>query len=160
MTTESERHTTTQLLARYALPVCLALLAGAAGAAGALGVTEAWARATPPGIEVGAAYFLVDNRGANDRLLRVSSPVAERAELHRTMSADGLTKMRHQHAIDVKAGEHTAFAPGGRHVMLIGLKKPLREGDTFTLMLTFEKAGTLEVPVTVRGIAAMPEHKH
>lgn len=120
-------------------------------AAGDIRVSDAWSRATPPGIEIGAAYFVVRNGGESDRLLQAESSVAERAELHITTTRDGVTRMRREHAVEIPSEGETAFAPGGRHVMLRGLKRPLRDGDAFPLALTFEDTGTLEVQVQVRG---------
>lgn len=166
MMTDPERHMMRLMrrLAHSAISASLVLLVGAAGAdcaPGGIHVADAWSRATPPGLDAGAAYFVIHNNGgANDRLIGVSSPVAARAELHRTTTEGGLAQMRHATAVDVNSGERVLFAPGGRHVMLTGLKQPLREGDTFPLVLKFEKAGSVQIPVEVRGIAGMPRHDH
>lgn len=154
-----------QPLTKYLVLSFLALLAGAAHAggsasAGNIRVTDAWARATPPGVEVGAAYFVINIRGRDDRLLGVSSPIARRAELHISTVEDGLMKMQHLDAVEVQRGEPTVFAPAGRHVMLLGLTQPLREGDTFPLTLRFEQSGPLEVPVQVRGTTGDVKHTH
>jgi len=137
----------TRLIAFALLVVSTVLIATADSAA--VAVTGAWARATPPGLDVSAAYFVIENRGAADRLTAVSSPVAGRAELHRTTTRDGMARMEHQHAVAVPPGR-TEFAPGGLHVMLLGLEQPLRAGDRFPLTLEFERAGELTVEVSVR----------
>lgn len=143
---------------------CALLFAGAVSAAaadtgaGPLTVTDAWARSTPPGLDVSAAYFVIDNRGAPDRLTAASSPVAARAEIHRTTTHDGMARMERQHALAIPGGR-TEFAPGGLHVMLLGLKQPLRTGESFALTLEFERAGTITVDATVRGPGA-PGHGH
>lgn len=147
-------------LTKYLLFTYLALLMGLANADGDMRVTDAWSRATPPGAHMGAAYFVLTNRGAPDRLLSASAPVSERTELHITTKEDGLMKMRRVEAVELKHGEAVHFMPGGRHVMFIGLKQPLREGDTFPLTLTFEKAGSLEVTVHVRSAAGTPKSMH
>lgn len=139
----------------------LVLLIGAANAGGGAGigdieVTRAWSRATPPGLEVAAAYFVITNQGASDRLVRVSSPAAGRAEFHMTRAAGGVMKMERLDAVDIKSGS-TPFAPHGRHVMLTGLKQPLKEGDVFPLTLVFEKAGSLDVQVHVKGLTETGE---
>lgn len=119
-------------------------------------VRDAWSRSTPPGIEVGVAYLVIENNGAPDRLTGVSSPIAKHAEMHVSKMENGVMKMLPLGAVDIEPGKPTAFAPGGRHVMLIGLKRPLKDGDSFPLTLTFEHAGKLRTTVRVYGIGKMP----
>jgi copper(I)-binding protein len=64
-------------------------------------------------------------------------------------------KMRPLPAVDIKAGGQAELKPGGMHIMLVGLAAPLKEGQTFPLTLTFEKAGKVEVTVTVEKAGAM-----
>jgi copper(I)-binding protein len=111
-------------------------------------VTNAWARATAGKAQPGVAYLTIQSPTA-DRLVAVSTPVAKTAELH-TMSTSGtVMQMRPVGGIDVPAGQPVTLKPGGEHIMLLGLDHPLREGQTFPLTLTFEKAGTREVTVAV-----------
>ena len=113
-----------------------------------LEVTAAWARATPAKAENGAAYLTIQSP-TPDRLLSVSSPVAKKAELH-TMSMEGMVmKMRPLAGLDIPAGQPVTLKPGGEHIMLVGLGAPLREGQSFPLTLTFEKAGTRTVTAGV-----------
>ena len=130
----------------------LALAVALPGAALAQGiqVVDAWSRPTPPGIDVGVAYFTIRNSGKNDRLLGVSSSVAKRAELHVSALKNGVMRMEGLDSVEVASGAPTSFEPSGRHVMLVGLKRPLREGDVFPLVLTFANAGAVEVRVRVR----------
>lgn len=114
-------------------------------------VVDAWSRPTPPGMDVGVAYFTIRNAGKSDRLLRVSSPVARSAELHVSAMKDGVMKMESLASVDVGSGAPVAFEPSGRHVMLMGLKRPLKEGDVFPLTLTFANAGQVQTSVRVRG---------
>lgn len=121
-----------------------------------ISVTDAWARATPPGAKTGAAYFTVKDGGtAPDRLLSASTPVAGMAQLHTTISDNGVMKMRPVDGIDVKPGTPLTLQPGGYHLMLMQLKAPLKEGDHFPLTLTFAKAGTVETEVKVEKAGAM-----
>lgn len=123
---------------------------------GDLVIMEPWARATIGQVETGAAYLTVINHGAaGDRLLAVSTPVAAKAQLHSNVMDDGVMKMRHIEAIDIEAKASTALEPGGFHVMMMGVKSPLKEGDAFPMTLTFETAGSVDVEVHVQGIAAM-----
>jgi copper(I)-binding protein len=128
----------------------VALTAGGGAWAQDIRVADAWSRPTPPGIDVGVAYFTIHNAGKSDRLLRVSSPVAQRAELHASSMKDGIMKMQHLSEVAVGSGTSTSFEPNGRHVMLTGLKRPLKIGDVFPLVLTFANAGSVETRVRVR----------
>jgi copper(I)-binding protein len=124
-----------------------ALPAWAAG----LTVTNAWSRSTPPGVTVGVAYFTLKNdSGKSDRLLKLSSPVAEKVQVHRTEILDGIARMREVAVLHVEAGQELRFEPNGMHLMLMGLKKPLVEGQAFELTLVFEVAGARTVKVAVR----------
>ncbi|HET9268081.1 MAG TPA: copper chaperone PCu(A)C [Vicinamibacterales bacterium] len=127
-------------------------LAGALPAwAAGLTVTNAWSRSTPPGVTVGVAYFTLKNdTSKSDRLLRISSPIAEKAQVHRTEVQGGIARMREVAVLHVDAGQELRFEPNGMHVMLMGLRKPLVEGQSFELDLVFEVAGARKVKVVVR----------
>ena len=128
-----------------------ALLASLPALGGTLAVTNAWSRSTPPGVTVGVAYFTLKNdTGKSDRLLKISSPIAEKAQVHRTEVLDGIARMREVAVLHVDAGQELRFEPNGMHVMLMGLKKPLVEGQSFELDLVFEVAGARKVKVVVR----------
>ncbi len=109
------------------------------------------ARATVAQQSTGAAYLTLENRGqADDSLIKVESGVAESVEMHNMEMAGDVMKMRAVDTIELKAGSKTGMKPGGGyHIMLIGLKKPLKVGDTFPLTLIFAKAGKIEVTVHV-----------
>lgn len=129
----------------------MCLIATSPASAGGLAVTHAWSRSTPPGVTVGVAYFTLENdTGKSDRLLKISSPIASKVQVHRTEVLDGVARMREVAVLHVDAGQTLEFAPNGMHVMLMGLKKPLVEGKTFELELLFEVAGPRMVKVTVR----------
>lgn len=130
----------------------------AIAAAQGIQVQDAWSRATPPGIDVGVAYFTIRNTGKSDRLLRVSSPVARSAELHVSEARDGVMKMEGLASVEVGSGAPVSFEPSGRHVMLVGLKKQLKEGDVFPLTLTFANAGQVHASVHVRGADGRGSH--
>ncbi len=127
-------------------------------AAGAnIHVTGAWARATPGGSANAAVYFTIINSGASpDRLLSVASPAAAKAELHESMSGgmSGMMEMKPSRAIDLAPAASVIFKPLGRHLMLMRLKRPLKEGDALSVTLRFEKAGVISVPVEVVAVSA------
>jgi len=135
------------------IPVVLALSSAFPGAGSAqdIQVVDAWSRPTPPGTDVGVAYFTIRNSGKSDRLLRVASPVARSAELHVSAMKGGVMKMEGLASVDVGTSP-VAFEPSGKHVMLMGLKQPLKEGDVFPMTLTFANAGQVQTSVRVRGI--------
>ena len=111
---------------------------------------KAWARATPPGSSVAAAYLVVDNRSSrSDRLLAVSSPRAARAEVHATVHDGDVARMRRVDPLHVGAGERVEMEPGGIHVMLIGLTAPLSAGEVIPLLMRFEVAGELSTGIRV-----------
>jgi copper(I)-binding protein len=134
----------------------LALLAITAGAAAADGpmVSQAWARATAPGVDVGAVYLSIDGGARDDSLVAASSTRASMVHLHTVEESDGVAKMRAVDGIEVPAGKRVVLAPKGTHIMLMGLAKPLVAGETFPLELRFAKAGELGVTVIVRAAGA------
>ena len=134
----------------------LAQTAAAQGAKPSIEVTDAWARAMPKGAKTGAAYVTVVNKGTtDDQLVGASVPLAAEAQLHTTTNDNGVMKMRPVSAIDVKPGASVTFKPGGLHLMLMGVKEPLAEGQSFPLTLTFAKAGKIETTVKVAKVGAM-----
>ncbi len=127
----------------------------------ALHIDHPFARATPPGARSGGVFLSVENNGDQpDRLLTVATPVAGTAELHQMVMDAGVMRMRTVAGLDVKPGDRLVLKPGGYHVMLADLKRPLQAGDTFPLTLGFEKAGSIEVSVVVEsmGAGAMQPH--
>jgi copper(I)-binding protein len=131
--------------------ILVGLLAAGTAFAGELTVTGAWARSTPPGAGMGAIYLTIDNGSTkSDRLLKLRTSVASAAQVHRTEELDGIVRMREVAVLHVAAGERIEFRPGGHHVMLMGLQKPLVEGQVFELELVFEVAGPRKVRVVVR----------
>ena len=136
------------VLKLIAVAAFLSIATAALAQTGQLEISNAWARATPAKAENGVAYLTIRSP-TPDRLVSVSSPVAKKAELH-TMSMEGMVmKMRPLAGLDIAAGQPVTLKPGGEHIMLLGLNGPLREGQSFPLTLTFEKAGAREVTVAV-----------
>jgi len=138
------------LLASTALPIA-ALAVDAT-----ISITGAWARPTLRGTRTGAAYMTLTNRGqATDRLLSLSTPIADRAELHEETMSGGVMSMKPVTDLMLRPGASVQIDPGHYHVMLIGLRSPLVAGESFSLSLTFEKAGAVVVTVPV---TTMPPH--
>lgn len=144
-----------QRLAVLALGSCLAW---AAAAGDAPVVSDAWARATPPGATVGAAYMVIQGGSKADRLVEASSPRAAMVHLHSVETRDGVAKMRGIDAVEVAAGERVELAPMSTHLMLMGLDAPLVAGQSFVVELVFAESGAQSVTVTVRPAAAADDH--
>jgi copper(I)-binding protein len=125
-------------------------LAACTSTGGELVVLDVWAR---PGIAGGnsAVYFTIDNPNAPaDSLLQAASDVAERVEIHLSKSgADGVMIMEQQESVPVEGNSAVLFAPGGLHIMLVGLSQDMIVGETFSLRLQFEKAGEIALTVPV-----------
>ena len=117
---------------------------------GDLLVDHPWARASIGQAPNGAAYMTITTEGQEtDRLMGVESDAANRVELHTHLMDNGVMKMRPVEAIEITPGEPTLLQPGGLHVMLMGLKAPLRLGESFQMTLVFERAGRVEVEVKI-----------
>lgn len=122
---------------------------------GSLTIDGAWTRQTAPGQSVGGGFMTIVNRGkAADRLLSGSSPAAAKIEIH-TMSMDGgVMRMRPlADGLAVPAGGKVELKPGGYHIMLIGLKKPLALGGRIPVTLRFQRAGSVTVQLQVNSIS-------
>ncbi|RWP76615.1 copper chaperone PCu(A)C [Mesorhizobium sp.] len=121
---------------------------------GDLEIGHPWSRATPPGAKVAGGYFTVTNTGSSpDRLLSISSEISAKAELHEMGVSDGVMTMRPvTGGLEIPAGGKVALAPGGYHLMFVGLKRQPKLGETFPATLTFEKAGTVTVDFAVEGM--------
>lgn len=143
------------LAAAVAATLSLAVPAAAESVqVGDITVTDPWARASAGHARAGAAFMVLDNTGADDKLIKADADVSEKVELHTHINDDGVMRMREVPFIAVPDGT-TDLKPGGLHVMFIGLKAPLEEGSSFPLTLTFEEAGDVTVDVTVKGPGAM-----
>ena len=138
-----------------ALGAGLMLFSGAALAQGGdVQITNAWARAMPAGAQTAAVYVTVES-AAGDRLTGASTSAAQEAGFHEMTMDGNVMRMRQVDAVDLPAGKAVTLKPGGYHIMLTGLAKPLKEGDIFPLILEFAKAGAKQVDVRVEKIGAM-----
>jgi copper(I)-binding protein len=135
----------------------------AAEAEAPIHVVDAWARATPPGVENGAVYLKILNHGGADRLVGARSSAARTVEIHESFASNGVVEMRRVDSLPVAAGASVELGPGGTHAMLIGLAAPLVAGAEIELTLVFATSGqlTVEVPVVdARAKPAAHEHEH
>jgi len=115
-------------------------------------VSHSWARATMPGQEVGAAYMQLQS-STDATLTEVSSPAADSIEIHKMAMKDGVMEMRMMESLPLPAGKVVKLEPGGFHLMLFDLKRPLKAGESLSLSLKFkEKSGKsytqqIQVPI-------------
>jgi len=139
-----------------------AALVAAAPALAQVGVDGPWLRETAPGARTGAGYGLFVNGGtAEDRLLGGSTPIADRIEVHSMTMDGGVMRMRPvSGGLAIPAGGRIALKPGGYHLMLIGLKQPLRRGAMVPVTLDFAKAGSLKLSFRVESIDHGRENPH
>jgi copper(I)-binding protein len=140
------------ICAAAAVAIALTPLARAADPhADAVAVADAWARATPPGAGVAAAYLMLTGGARADRLLGASTPRAAMTEIHSVTETNGMMQMRPvADGVPVPARTTVRLAPHGLHLMLMNLTQPLVAGERFPLTLRFEHGGSLTVQVEVR----------
>lgn len=115
-------------------------------------ILDAWISEAPPVAKNNAAYIVLQNGSSRDALTAVETPVAAVAELHQMSMAGGLMRMQRLPLINLAAGQKLSLAPGGRHIMLIGMKQPLKAGDKVPLTLVFRKAGRVTIEAEVRAL--------
>ena len=147
--------------------VAAALLASAATLpawAANVSVTDAWARATMPGQKVSGAYMQLQS-DADARLVSASSPAVPRVEVHEMKMDGDVMRMREVKSIELPKGKTVSLEPGGYHIMLMNLTKPIAAGEVIPLTLVVESGGkrqTIEVKAEARapGSGAMSHHAH
>lgn len=124
--------------------------------AGTLQIEAPWTRATAPGVTVGGGYLVLRNNGARaDRLISATSDIAQRVEIHSMTVENGVMRMRLMpDGLEVLARGEVRLAPGGYHIMFIGLKRPLRQGSGVEATLRFQRAGTVRVRFQVEAPGA------
>jgi copper(I)-binding protein len=120
-------------------------------------VDQVWARATPGNAKSAAIYLTVTNTGTTPDTLEgvASTPAAEHADLHEMKMSNNVMEMRPVKSLAIDPGKSLVLQPGGYHIMLTGLKAPLKEGQTVPLTLKFDHAGTQQVTASVAKVGAM-----
>jgi len=137
--------------------LALALLAATAAAHGQVEARAAWVRGTAPGQTTAGAYMeLTSDRRAS--LLGAESPAAGSAEIHEMRMDGNVMRMRAVPRLELPAGKTVELKPGGHHMMLVDLKRPLKKGDFVPIRLKFELSDktikTIRVVAEVRELAA------
>ena len=120
-----------------------------------LKIEGAWARATPAAAAVGAGYLTIHNPGsAADALLGGECEAARDVQVHEMKHVQGMMQMGPVPKIEIGPGQTVTLKPGGFHLMLVGLKRPLKEGERLPLTLHFEHAGAVPVELVVAAVGA------
>lgn len=147
------------------LGVLLFLLPGVAAAGdytlGALEIGHPWTRATASTAPTAGGFLAIANKGATpDRLIAARTAVAEQAQIHQMKMEGDVMRMRElEHGLEIPPGGAVTLAPGGYHLMLIGLKAPLKIGTRVPVTLVFEKAGSIDVELDVQAMGSTaPAH--
>ena len=126
-----------------------------------LTVINAWSRELPPTAPVGAAFLTINNPSDQpDRLISATSSIADVTELHAHIHEGDVMRMVKVDGIDVPAHDTLTLEPGGYHVMLIDLKKPLVSGEQLPLTLKFEHAGQVDITVEIKSSDAGTSAEH
>lgn len=141
-----------RLVSGTLLAASLLAIAACGSAAARPTISDAWVRATTAGADTSAAYLVIANPGSvADTLLSASSPAATSVELHQTSTdSSGMTGMAPMANLAIPAGGSVTLAPGGAHLMIMGLHQPLVAGGAIEVDLVFEHAGTIVVQAAVR----------
>jgi copper(I)-binding protein len=149
------------MLHRISLLIAALILSGGVSLAedvkiGSLDISTPWARATPKGATIGGGYLKITNTGTTaDRLVGGSTPISGKLEVHEMSMSGGVMKMRPvSGGLEIKPGQTVEFKPGGLHIMFVGLKQPLQQGQHFKATLQFEKAGSVDVDFSIAGVGA------
>ncbi|MHB1188637.1 copper chaperone PCu(A)C [Thiobacillus sp.] len=140
----------------------IGVMATQAAWAANISVTDAWARATKPGQPVSGAYMKIQS-DADARLISVSSPAVPRVEVHEMKMDGDVMRMREVQAIELPKGKTVSLEPGGYHIMLMNLPKPIAAGEFIPLSLVVESGGkrqTVEVKVEARAPNQPVQNSH
>lgn len=137
---------------RMCVAACAAvLLPLGAVAQSTVTVSGVWVRETVPGRNVTAAYAVVENPGSTDlQITGASADVAGRVEMHEMTRSGDMMKMAPVKTITVPAKGKVELKPGGLHIMLFDLKRPLKDGETVELSLTTDKGATVKAKAPVK----------
>lgn len=121
-------------------------------------VTDAWVKTTVPGGSVSAAYMRIKAPSAL-KLTKVETTIAGIVEIHDMKMNEGVMEMKAIDAIDVPANKLVELKPGGLHVMLFKVKKPINKGDKVPLTLTFEDANKKILSSSIEAVAQEKDSK-
>ncbi|MEJ2136983.1 MAG: copper chaperone PCu(A)C [Desulfofustis sp.] len=151
-----------QLLSRSLCFLTVFLLQSIANA-GAQGITvqDAWIRGIPPSATTTAAFMTIHNAGLDDAILKSADcEVAENVQIHTMEQVGEIMKMKEVSELRIPANGQAILAPKGYHIMLIGLVRPIKEGESIPLSLNFADRPTVVVDAVVKKWGSMPPMSH
>ena len=151
-----------QLLSRSLCFLTVFLLQSIANA-GAQGITvqDAWIRGIPPSATTTAAFMAIHNAGSDDAILKSADcEVAENVQIHTMEQVGEIMKMKEVSELRIPANGQAILAPKGYHIMLIGLVRPIKEGESIPLSLNFADRPTVVVDAVVKKWGSMPPMSH
>jgi copper(I)-binding protein len=138
----------------------IAALSLASAAHAAPKVEAAWTRPAAQG-QTGAGFMTLKNPDAKpDALVAVASPLAKVVQVHQSSMSGGMASMKEVTRVAISAGGAVTFAPGGYHLMFVGLTKPVKVGDTVPATLTFASGAKLKVSFVAGLAPPAAEHAH
>ena len=142
--------------------IVLGLMLYAGSAWSQVEISDAWMRATAPGQKTAAGYMTIRNKSAQpERLVGGSSQAAAKLETHVSIKDGDIMRMREVKAYEIPAKGTFELKPNGSHLMLVDLKRPLKEGEKVPVVLKFEKSGEVKVDFEVRPLtSSAKEHHH
>lgn len=142
------------------ITVCLLLSIANAGAQG-ITVEDAWIRGVPPSAKTTAAFMTIHNSGSDDAVLESADcDIAETVQIHTMEQVGEMMKMKEVSELLIPADGHASLAPKGYHIMLIGLVRPIKEGETIPLSLNFTDRATVVIDAVVKKWGSMPPMSH
>ena len=126
-----------------------------------LSIKNPYVRETPPHVKNSAAFMVIHNQNDKEiKLVKASSEIADKVELHTHIHEDGLMKMREVESIAISANSKATLQPGGFHVMFLGLKQPVKSGDTVSFTLHFDNGETIKIDAPAKKVKMNKKAKH
>ena len=118
-----------------------------------ISVNNPYVRLLPPTSPTTGAFMdIINDSDKSVKLVKAESNCCNLVELHTHTMVDGMMRMREVKSIEIPAKGKISLKPGGLHIMLIGLKKPLRLGENIPIKLTFDNSETKEVQAKIQKI--------
>jgi copper(I)-binding protein len=129
---------------------------------GSIEIGQPWTRATPPTAQAGGGFLVLTNKGTTpDRLVAVKSPAADKVEIHEMKMDGNVMRMRElEKGIEIPPGATVELKPGGFHIMFMGLRAPFAKDAKVPATLVFDKAGSIDIELSVQAMGAQPPAQH
>lgn len=129
---------------------------------GPLRIDHPWSRETAPKAPVGAGFLTIQNYGkTSDRLIAIKSALSDDIEIHTMTMDNGVMQMRElKDGLTIAPGAEVKLQPGAEHIMFMGLKNQIKQGEDFKATLVFERAGEVDVTFKVEAPGAKPQSGH